>query len=113
MKILIVDDNHFILDFFTDLLDYQGYTITTASSVKKATKIIKEEDFNMAIIDFSMPDGNGAELVRLIKEQKPIMKIIGISSLEIAELFYDAGVDYFLRKPFTVEKILKVIRSLN
>ncbi len=111
MKILIVDDETFILDFLTELLSMNGYRVTKESSPKEAIKIIENEKFNVAVIDYSMPEVNGTDLVRLIKEQDPMTKVIGISAVAHEELFYDAGADHFLKKPFSTDQILNLING--
>lgn len=112
MNILVVDDEYAILDFFRDLFGDIGHTLITASSVKEAKKIIEKDAFDIVIVDFSMPDGEGTEVVRFIKIQKPETKILGISATEQCNTFYKAGADFFINKPFSVEQVLEAIRSI-
>lgn len=73
--------------------------------------ILVRETFDIAIVDFSMPDGKGTEVVRFIKTQKPETKVVGMSGTEQSNKFYTVGADFFIKKPFSVEQILKVIEG--
>lgn len=74
-------------------------------------EILVKETFDIAIIDFSMPDGKGTEVVRFIKTQKPETKVVGMSGTEQSDKFFTVGADFFIIKPFSVEQILEIIED--
>ena len=111
MKIFIIDDECLIRDFIAEYFNIEGHTIITASSVKGAKAIIERETFDVAFVDFWMPDGRGTEIVRLIKTKRPAAKIIGMSGRDQGNSFCTAGADSFIRNPFDTEQILELIKE--
>lgn len=111
MRILIVDDEYYIRNYLTALFEMRGHRPIFASSVRDAKAILMRETFDIAIVDFSMPDGKGTKVVRFIKTQRPGTKVVGMSGTEQSDTFYAAGADFFIKKPFSAEQILEVIKD--
>ena len=113
MKIFILDDERLICNYLTDLLSLEGHTTISVSSIKEARALIEKETFDLAMIDFRMIDGRGTEIVRLIKARRPEVKVMGMSSMAEGEKFYMAGADYFIEKPFNIDRLLEVARGCS
>lgn len=113
MKFLIIDDQHLIRNSLAEYFRLVGHTAITASSVKKARAIIERETFDVALVDFWMADGNGTDLISLIKTKRPDAKVIGMSGTEQGGTFYTAGAHSFIKKPFNDEELMTIIDQVK
>ncbi len=113
-KILIVDDDELILLALSELLKPQGYEVTITTSGREALEKLKQEAFDLAILDIIMPFMDGIELCRKIRErdelkQMPIVFLSAKSQEEDRAAGLGAGADLFLSKPINPEKLLKIL----
>ena len=69
--ILIIDDDRIILDSLCEFLKLEGYVAVGAESYKQATELIQKQRFSLVITDVNLPDGNGLELLNLIRKNHP------------------------------------------
>ena len=69
IKILIVEDDAMIASGLSYALEQEGYEVKTADCVAEARQVIDRENFSMAILDITLPDGTGYELCKLIKSR--------------------------------------------
>jgi CheY-like chemotaxis protein len=115
-RILVIDDEPFICDAIRMMLKSDGYGVEVANSGKEGLSLLAGGKFDLIIVDYSMPEMRGDELVALIKEQTPNQRIIMITAY--AEMLEFSGkpvpgVDLVLCKPFRVgtlrEAIVKVL----
>ncbi|PKN91240.1 MAG: DNA-binding response regulator [Chloroflexi bacterium HGW-Chloroflexi-6] len=112
-RILIVDDEHPIRRFLSDSLDEQ-YTIVEVANGKDAIRAAAAERPDLIILDLGLPDMDGVEVTRRLREwsQTPII-IVSVREQEndkIAAL--DAGADDYLTKPFGIGELLARIRTV-
>jgi two-component system, OmpR family, KDP operon response regulator KdpE len=112
-RILIVDDERPIRRFLSDSLDGQ-YTIVEAANGKDAIRAAAAERPDLIILDLGLPDMDGVEVTRRLREwsQTPII-IVSVREQEndkIAAL--DAGADDYLTKPFGIGELLARIRTV-
>lgn len=111
-KILIVDDDKYILHIFSRILLKQGYTVETAETGQEAIKKIQTQEYNLALIDVKLPDTDGTDLIAKIHRTKPNMikiAITGIPSLEDAIKVMDQGATAYLVKPVKSKELIKII----
>ncbi|MDR0721013.1 MAG: response regulator [Treponema sp.] len=116
IRILAVDDDPLILEFFKDTAKTLGVTCDTALSGEKAAEILGENcAYDVYFIDWKMPGINGIELTKKIKERrKDYSVVILISSAEwntIADEAKSAGVSKFLPKPVFPQDIADCINE--
>ena len=71
LSVLIVDDDTNIGDSLYDILEVKGYDVRFASNGNEALSIIKERRYDVVLLDIRMPDMNGVETFRYIKELSP------------------------------------------
>ncbi len=112
-KILIVDDDEMILIALKELLKREQYEVHTSSNGFDALERIKNERFDLLVLDVIMPRMDGIELCRRIREQEhlnyiPIIFLTAKSQEEDRAIGLGAGADFFLSKPITPEKLLKM-----
>jgi two-component system KDP operon response regulator KdpE len=112
VKILIVDDERAIRRFLRASLNARGYSVLEAANGVEAMQVLTVEHPDLLILDVGLPDKDGIEITRQIREWSEIPVIIlSVRDQErdkIAAL--DAGADDYLTKPFGVGELLARIR---
>ncbi|MBO6280424.1 MAG: response regulator [Bacilli bacterium] len=115
--ILIVDDDEILLQTAEQTLISLGATTSVAKNGKDALELIKNNHFDIIILDWKMPDMNGIEVVKRIRESKDKdIPIILISSYDWSEIEKDAheiGINGFIFKPLFRSKIYQKIIDLT
>jgi DNA-binding NtrC family response regulator len=113
-RILIVDDDPSIRRTMSVILQHEGYVVDTAENGEEAIAKSAENFYNLALIDIRLPDMEGTKLLTLLRETVPRMiKIImtGFPVLDNAVEAINRGVDGYLTKPMSTEKLLKTVRE--
>jgi len=119
-NILVIDDDPFIIRTVEKYLKNEGYDIHTASSGKEALEKIKKSRFDLIISDVRMPEMNGIETIKQIressidhnKEKVPAILITGYASEdEIYRKLGEVGVVECIYKPFELDEFINVIRK--
>jgi 3-oxoacyl-[acyl-carrier-protein] synthase II len=116
-SILVIDDDPSILKSLERLFKKEGYEVICASSGKEALEWIEKKDFNSVIVDIRMPDLDGIETVRKIKEIRhnqskldiPVMFITGYSDVVAIDKAKQYG--QVLLKPFDLEEFLNRVKQ--
>lgn len=114
LEILIVDDHAGMRRTLKDILGNEGYRAHTASTGKEAIKMCKKQTFDVILMDVRMPDLNGVEAYRQIKNYAEGTRVIMMSAYSVEELKREAlqeGAIAFLQKPLDIEKTLDLIRQ--
>ena len=117
--LLVVDDNVSLADNLSEILRDEGYAAKTATRCAEALRIA-ETEFDVALVDLRLPDGNGAELAQQLTERWPDSEVIlltGFATVESAAAAVRAGACAYLMKPcatpellLTVEQALRKVR---
>ncbi|MBN1469179.1 MAG: response regulator [Fusobacteriaceae bacterium] len=116
-KILIVDDSEDIRKSIKRTLEKHNHQIFEASNGLEALKILRENDFNLLILDIMMPTKGGIETLLETKNIKNLKKII-ITGVVIAEseaffnLIDHYGAKKILFKPFKKEKLIETVNEV-
>lgn len=71
-KILLVEDNEIIIKGLKYSLEQEDFEVTPAKSVLEAKRLLNANKYNLIILDVMLPDGNGFELCKFIKEKKKL-----------------------------------------
>ena len=111
-KILITDDEENIRYFFKRLFESIEEKIYEASSGKETIKLINEVDFDLIILDVKLPDINGLDLLKTIKEHRPDIVIIIVTAYGTTEIAIESiklGAYDCIFKPFDDDKLEKQI----
>ena len=113
-KILIVDDIPKNIQMAMNILKDEGYKMFYAKSGEMALKLVTEHDFDLILLDIMMPDMNGFDVCKKIKDNKkskriPIIFLSGKDSSQDIEQAYECGgIDYVVKPFITIELITKV-----
>lgn len=114
-RILIIDDEIIIRKLFTRLLTREKYRVLTASNGKKGIKTVKKEKLDLVILDLKMPEMDGIEALKRIKEINKNIRVIIITAFGTIKSASDAlnlGADDFISKPFDIAKIRTTIKNV-
>lgn len=114
-RILIVDDEDPIREFLSRAFDAAGYQVIAVSSGEEAVEMCGFEDIDIVFLDYLMPGIKGDKVFEMIKKVSPstdIVFITGVDEIPGVNTLLDQGLAYILKKPFKIDKILKVTNDL-
>ena len=115
-KVLIVDDATFMRMMVKDILEKNGYEVVgEASNGLKAVEIYKAENPDIVTMDITMPEMDGIEAVKQIKEFDPTAKIVMCSAMGQQSMVMDAiraGAMDFIVKPFQSDRVLEAVKKV-
>ena len=113
-KILVVDDEEDILTLVKFRLKSQGYKVLEAMDGAGALKEIEQSSPHLLLLDYKLPDFNGAELVRRIKEEMKLSLpiIIFTASSAFINTIKALPIDDYVLKPFDPQELLGKIQGL-
>ena len=116
-RVLVVDDEEVILDFFKSVLESEGFQVTTASCAKGAQEALRDREFDAVVLDVILPDMNGVLLFHQIRQENPTQaeKVVFLSGMDMVKEFNQnlanlgAG---FLPKPVDYEVLINMVREV-
>lgn len=114
-KVLIVDDEPGMLESLSDVLKREGYKITTALDGRSAVGLVKRTGFDIVILDIVLPDVNGIEILKEIKQIAPYTEIVIISAHATVKNSVESlnqGAYAYILKPFDPDEVKAVLRRI-
>jgi two-component system NtrC family response regulator len=111
-NILIIDDEIKLSALLARILEMEGYHVFQAANAKAGTRIVEQEDIRVVLSDVKLPDANGVELVKKIKQIKPYVEIINLTafgSISDGVLAIKNGAFDYLTKGDDNEKIIPLV----
>ena len=115
MKLLVVEDEFEINKLICHFFKNEGFIVESASTLYEATNKIYDYEYDCVILDLSLPDGDGLNLITRIKEKESSTCIIVVSarnSIEDKINGLDIGADDYLAKPFSMAELNARIKSV-
>jgi DNA-binding response OmpR family regulator len=115
MKILLIEDESPLAQSILSLLLKEGFMAEWVSGYKTAIDKIEEDTYDCFLVDISLPDGNGLNIVRFLKKNNPDSGIIIITarnSLNDRIEGLDLGADDYLSKPFHLAELNSRIKAI-
>lgn len=109
--ILTLDDEEDLCWLLSNVLERKGYTVLAANTVSQGMACLDKEP-DLIFLDLKLPDGDGMDMLSEIKKKAPQSMVVIISAYGSEEKRAEAenkGVHGFIDKPFTEEKVLKII----
>jgi two-component system KDP operon response regulator KdpE len=112
-RILVVDDEPQIRRVMRTTLVARGYMVSTARNGEEALEKVREERFDLVLLDMNMPGIGGMETCRIIRSQSDIpIVVLSIRNAEKEKVeALDAGADDYVTKPFSMQELLARIRA--
>ncbi len=75
-RVLLVDDEEDFVESLAERMDMRGISVTTATTAKKALELIEKETFDAIVLDLLMPEMDGIETLKAIKERRPDTQVV-------------------------------------
>ena len=113
--ILVVDDDKNIRKLMGVVLERAGYNVHFAEDGQVATKVLDSENINLAIVDIMMPNMDGYEFTKILRENNHNLPVIMVSAKQLPEdrkKGFIAGIDDYMVKPVDTEELLLHIKAL-
>ena len=113
-RILIVDDDENIRKTMKAILENEGYLVDMATNGKEAVQKTNDTTYNLALLDIRLPDMEGVELLKLMKNNVPRTRkimVTGFPSMQNAIGAINKNADGYLVKPVDVEKLLETVKE--
>ena len=115
MKILVVEDEAALRQTLVETLRESGYTVEIAATYAQAHEKIKLYQYDCVVVDLTLPDGNGLELVRSLKADNSTAGVLIISAratLDDRLTGLELGADDYLVKPFHLSELNARLKSI-
>jgi DNA-binding NtrC family response regulator len=116
ISILAVDDERNLLELLITVLGKRGFKVKTALNGIEALKLLDQESFQLALLDLKMGPVNGVQLLKEIKDRRPVIKVIMMTAYPTNETRSEAsinGASAYLTKPVDIQKLVDTINSLS
>jgi DNA-binding response OmpR family regulator len=114
-KILIIEDEPHIVLGLTDSLEFEGFSVVSASKGKEGEKLARQEKPDAILLDVMLPDANGFKVCEELRRFDPFVPIIMLTARgqEIDKIRgLDAGADDYVTKPFSVNELVARLRAI-
>lgn len=116
-RILIVDDDLVFVRILKNRLEVAGYDVLSAQDGIRGVQMARKERPDLIIMDIMMPGMNGHRACELIKKSSltwdiPVIYVTVKDSIEDEELAMELGAEYYIKKPFEPEVLLRMIESV-
>jgi DNA-binding NtrC family response regulator len=116
-RVLLVDDEEEFIETLAQRLEVRDFDVATATSGADALARLEGEDIDLVVLDVQMPGVDGIEVLRLIKQSKPLIEVIMLTGHATVQTAIDGmklGAFDFLLKPTETEELVeKVNRALG
>ncbi len=116
-RILVVDDDENILSLERTILEQKGFEVTTAEGGEEALRVLRKDTFDLVLLDVMMPDKDGFEVCRQIKQEPrlrnlPVIFLTAKGGGEALAEGFDSGAVMYINKPFTANKLLTIVNTM-
>ena len=114
IKILMVEDDTNITNTLTYYLQNEGFLMETAKSKYEAIEKIDLKEYNLILLDITLPDGNGYEVYKKLKEKysTPVIFLTALDDEKDIVKGFDLGADDYITKPFHTRELLSRIKNV-
>ena len=112
---LVVDDEHSIVDAVATALGYEGFAVSTAMSGRTAIAMAQEGTFDLIVLDVMLPDLDGFDVAERLRSDgidTPILFLTARSGLDDKGRAFAAGADDYVTKPFSLAEIVMRVRAI-
>lgn len=113
-RILVIEDDESVLQRIARILELEGYNVDAAKTGKEAIEKSNLKSYNLALIDFRLPDMEGTKLLTAMRETTPRMTKVILTGYPSAENRTDAAeghADGYIIKPVRIDDLLKTVKE--
>lgn len=114
-KILIVEDNELIATGIKDRLNNEGFLVDISNNIKEAMQLLTSNKYNLILLDIVLPDGNGINFYKTIKELSNHTAVIFLTAKDTEDDIVrglELGADDYIVKPFRTRELISRIRNV-
>lgn len=115
MKILVVEDDRLLNTTLCYNLSAAGYVVDTALNRAVASQLCEKQDYDLIVLDVNLPDGNGFDFCREVKERRPDTAVIFLTANDMESDMlrgFELGADDYVTKPFPMNVFQKKVSAL-
>lgn len=116
MRILICEDNKLALKTISVVLEREGYESVTAENGNDAINLLKDNLYDMVIVDIHLPYHSGLELVEFLRSDlkldTPVIIVSAFSDLQMQRQAAGLGIDGYIVKPFNPMDLVRKIKTI-
>jgi CheY-like chemotaxis protein len=112
--ILVVEDEEHFRNIIGEILELEAYDVSLTGSAIEAVRLCQERALDLVITDLVMPEMNGQELIRSLRQSHPNLPVLAMSgaSNDVLREAAELGAVGTLQKPFTQDELLGVINKM-
>ncbi|MBI2831790.1 MAG: response regulator, partial [Chloroflexi bacterium] len=112
-RILVVDDDLDLLRIVTRTLELEGYEASPAAGGKFGLALFQEQKPDLVILDIMMPDIDGYQVLKQIREHSnvPVIILTAIKETDSVQKSFGLGADDYVIKPFCTHKLLALVKA--
>jgi len=116
--ILVIDDDQQITHLLQDVLELGGYQVITTQRAIEGLHHLETSTFDLVVTDVIMPDKDGLETIREVRQRYPLTKILAISGrmtkggVDVLAIAKRMGAHRVLSKPFNIQDLIQSVRML-
>ena len=114
-KILLLEDDLNLNETVSDYFDENGFEVISAYDGDEALSLIYENNFDLLLLDVNVPNKNGFEVLKEVRNQKktvPAIFITSLNSMDSLEEGFESGCDDYIRKPFELKELLIRVKTI-
>jgi DNA-binding response OmpR family regulator len=114
-RVLLVEDDESLLEEIQRVIQHDGSDVTTVMTIADAREHLKATTFDLIILDWGLPDGDGISFCTALRDEgqtASILMLTGRSSVSDKEQGLTAGADDYLTKPFHLKELTLRVRKL-
>ncbi|HEY9777490.1 MAG TPA: response regulator transcription factor [Planktothrix sp.] len=114
-RILIIEDDRDVAGLVLDWLKTENYSVEIAYDGEEGTEYLKQKDYDLLILDWSLPGKTGMEICQEYRARQgkaPVLMLTGRGSVADKEAGLDSGADDYLTKPFSMRELSARVRAL-
>ena len=116
MNILVVEDEPNVAAFIKKGLEEQSYEVDVAYDGNTGLQLARQKDYSLVILDIIMPNTNGLEVCKLLREWDqalPILMLTALATTDDIVTGLESGADDYLAKPFKFKELLARVKALT
>ena len=114
MKILLLEDDKILCDSLKDFLELEGYSVDTAHRGPEVFDLTFNKKYDLYILDVNVPDIDGFDVLRSLKEagdKTPAIYITALTDINSISRGFEIGAEDYIKKPFDPEELIVRIKS--
>ncbi|MCX8029952.1 MAG: sigma-54 dependent transcriptional regulator [Thermodesulfovibrionales bacterium] len=113
-KILVIEDKQSLAQMLRKTFELAGFSVSTCSNLKEAINCLLDGDIDVIVSDLKLPDGDGTEIIKIVKSRQkaiPIIIMTAHGTIEIAVKAVKEGAYDFITKPFDIDQLIYMVRK--